>query len=197
MGEPARRYSWPPFEPGNEAALRHGADSPRVLAPLATAIAEGIRDVVPHLASPVFAPDVEALAWAEAECRLRRADLDERGLTDESGEDRAGVERWHRAESRRLALRRELGLTPVAMSRVLTSLSGAAGAVGDESFAATLRAGTEAVARAVVAGLLEPSVGGSVPTSAVLASGEHEVGDGSRSGVERLCGPYSGAEGEL
>ncbi|HEY5057495.1 MAG TPA: hypothetical protein VII51_00630 [Gaiellaceae bacterium] len=34
VGGPARRYSWPPFEPGNEAALTHGATSERHIRPL-------------------------------------------------------------------------------------------------------------------------------------------------------------------
>jgi len=34
-GGPARGYSWPPFEAGNEAALTHGATSERHIRPLA------------------------------------------------------------------------------------------------------------------------------------------------------------------
>ena len=35
-GGPARGYSWPPFEPGNEVALRHGAQSERRIGRRAT-----------------------------------------------------------------------------------------------------------------------------------------------------------------
>jgi hypothetical protein len=34
-GGPARGYSWPPFEPGNTASLKHGLSSERRIAPLA------------------------------------------------------------------------------------------------------------------------------------------------------------------
>ena len=34
-GGPARGYSWPPFEVGNEAAVRHGATSERHIRPIA------------------------------------------------------------------------------------------------------------------------------------------------------------------
>jgi hypothetical protein len=42
-GVPARNYSWPPFEPGNTAAVRHGCYSPLTLAPRAEEIAVLIR----------------------------------------------------------------------------------------------------------------------------------------------------------
>lgn len=42
-GLPARGYSWPPFEPGNGAAVRHGCYSPLTLAPRAEEIAALIR----------------------------------------------------------------------------------------------------------------------------------------------------------
>lgn len=56
---PARRYSWPPFEPGNsvgerfedgnQAARTHGAYSDAVIAPRARELAEVILDANPHL----------------------------------------------------------------------------------------------------------------------------------------------------
>ena len=46
---PARRYSWPPFEPGNSAAVTHGAHSEQRLAPLRAELAASLRRDYPHL----------------------------------------------------------------------------------------------------------------------------------------------------
>jgi hypothetical protein len=39
MGEPARNYSWEPFQPGNTLSLRHAAYSEGVIQPLADDLA--------------------------------------------------------------------------------------------------------------------------------------------------------------
>lgn len=48
-GGPARRYSWPPFEPGNTAAVTHGARSDRLVEARARELAPGIFEANPHL----------------------------------------------------------------------------------------------------------------------------------------------------
>ncbi len=61
MTSPPRGYSWPPFEPGNVAAVRHGTFSSRKVAQ----VAETLR---PTLAGPL-----EACPWIED---LDRAEVD-------------------------------------------------------------------------------------------------------------------------
>jgi len=72
---PPRGYSWPPFEPGNVAAVRHGACS----SPKVAEVAETLR---PTLAGPL-----EACPWIEdhdgAEVDASAADC-----TDGVGRDR-------------------------------------------------------------------------------------------------------------
>jgi hypothetical protein len=48
-GGPARRYSWPPFEPGNLAGLKHGAQSDRLVEPRARELLAAILEANPHL----------------------------------------------------------------------------------------------------------------------------------------------------
>jgi hypothetical protein len=48
-GGPARRYSWPPFEAGNQAAVRHGAHSPELVEARARELAPAILEANPHL----------------------------------------------------------------------------------------------------------------------------------------------------
>jgi hypothetical protein len=45
----ARGYSWPPAEPGNTLALRHGANSPRLVSERAAEILEEYREKYPWL----------------------------------------------------------------------------------------------------------------------------------------------------
>lgn len=115
-GTPARGWSWPPFEPGNEVALSHGAYSARHVEPLAEQLRAELTTMAPWCSAPAFAATVRAWAVTEARCRLLQAFVDERGLVDEQGELRvasaqAMLDRQERAAAR---LRVELGLTPSA-----------------------------------------------------------------------------------
>jgi hypothetical protein len=47
---PARGYSWPPFAPGHELSLKHGAWSPRKVGERAQVVRDEILDLVPGLA---------------------------------------------------------------------------------------------------------------------------------------------------
>ena len=82
MGEPARGYSWAPFEVGNGAALKHGARSPRMIRPVAEQLLREVAAVAPWAARPPFAAELDAWAWHEARARLLRAWLDEHGVLD-------------------------------------------------------------------------------------------------------------------
>jgi hypothetical protein len=71
-GTPARGYSWPPFEPGNEVALRHGAYSPRRVDPLAKEIVDHLLTdpELAYLHAPRHRWTVLALGRAEAQVQL-------------------------------------------------------------------------------------------------------------------------------
>ena len=45
----ARGYSWPPFEPGNTLAVKHGARSDRLVQARAVEISPLVFDANPHL----------------------------------------------------------------------------------------------------------------------------------------------------
>jgi hypothetical protein len=59
----ARGYSWPPFEPGNGAAIKHGATSRRRVQPLADELARQCREVAPWVGVPAFAATVADWSW--------------------------------------------------------------------------------------------------------------------------------------
>src|SRR5213595_2252112 len=83
---PARHYSWPPFEPGNMKALKHGARSPRMIAPLADLLLEHLEDAAPWCMRPAF--EMARYRWAQAQARALLLDawLDEHGMLDPSSE---------------------------------------------------------------------------------------------------------------
>lgn len=110
----ARGYSWPPFEPGNEAAVTHGAHSPRKVRPVADQLKRELVAAAPWAMGPTFAAVVEAWAVAEAQCRLLREWLDEVGILDDAGEPRGALKALSQAESRADRARTQLGLSPAA-----------------------------------------------------------------------------------
>jgi len=120
VGELARGYSWPPFEPGNEAALTHGATSPRYIEPRAAEIAEAILSAedMADLTSPRYRLDVLALARAEAQ--IERLD---KWLGSEVG-DLSDTRRLaaygllDKAERRAAGCRTRLGMSPLARARL-------------------------------------------------------------------------------
>ena len=122
-GGPARDYSWEPFELGNEAAVRHGAWSERRVAPLADQARTRLLDVAPWLASPAFAPAVEA--WARAEARVALVDtyVAEQGPLDENGKPRPAIELLIRLERLALTLRQAVGLDPASRARIERDLA--------------------------------------------------------------------------
>jgi hypothetical protein len=147
-GEP--RHPWkedpysntvrPPFGPGNTASLMHGANSRRMLAPVAARLEAEIVEVAPWCARPGFGPAVREWAFAEAVCELYQAWFSERGLFGEDGKLAPGLVRWDRAEARASTLRAELGLTPQALASLLGSLATVAATSGDDGGLAALKA---------------------------------------------------------
>jgi hypothetical protein len=115
--------SRPPFEPGHELSLRHGAMSERKLQPIAEQLTEDLLEVAPWCDRPAFRPAVEAWAWSEAVCVKYRAWFAERGLSDEAGEPLPGLVRWDRAEARASALRKRLSIDPSSFASFLSRLA--------------------------------------------------------------------------
>lgn len=109
-GMPASGRLAQPYEPGNTAALRHGATSPRVVKPLAAEIASELLERRPDLER--YPDALEAYAQALARIRLIRAWHDEVGMIDpDKGEVRA-ARSLAQAEAATARLRERLGLDP-------------------------------------------------------------------------------------
>lgn len=160
MSADLNRPSWsrPPFEPGNELAVSHGAYSSKKLAPLAAEIeaqARSMPDWPPHLVgSTRYDPEVQAWAWAEATCvRLRdylaeqdplewlseTIDTDEQETQVSQSSKRrvshtrrttAALEMLRRWETTAGNRREKLGLTPVTAARLARDLMAARHSAG-------------------------------------------------------------------
>jgi hypothetical protein len=141
---PARNYSWPAAEPGNQLATVHGARSERRIAPLADQIASSLLshpDTPPYLREPSYAPAVRAWSRAEAVVSLMWDWLAEQDLdtaladtttTDEAERTSRGkssrrttsrhvesvLTQLHRHEVRAANLRSRLGLDPLSRARL-------------------------------------------------------------------------------
>jgi hypothetical protein len=139
MTTPARGFSWPPFGPGNTVGLRHGANSTRMIAPIARALAEDLAAQAPWTASAGFVGVVASWAWAEAQAALLRGWIDEHGMLDDAGEDTGAVKALDRVERRLDKARDALGLSPQALGRLLQTAASVATATGDTESLASLR----------------------------------------------------------
>jgi hypothetical protein len=146
-GEPPERYGrgqhpnsraqlkpgagqWKPGQPSPHLkhGLRSGEDaSPEwrrmILAPAADEIVEALADAVPLKGPdgrclPQFRPAVEAAALLSIQVRRCVAYLSTQGDTDERGRLRPEVEQLDRATARYLSALRELGATPLAVSKL-------------------------------------------------------------------------------
>lgn len=115
-GVPARG-SWPPFEDGNLAAVRHGAYSPRQVSALAAEIVERVA-LDAYLREPRYAAALWAWASAEARCQLLREYLDEQGPLDPKGRPRPAVDALIRFERLAGEQRQRLGLDPLSRARL-------------------------------------------------------------------------------
>jgi hypothetical protein len=112
-----------PYQPGNFAAEKHGALSPRRVQPLADGLAAEIVTAAPWTGPGAFAGAVADLAWHLAVKTLLRDWIDEHGLL--SDEAQAATNLLDRTHGRIDRLRAELALTPASWSRLVTSLGSA------------------------------------------------------------------------
>jgi hypothetical protein len=126
----ARGYSWPPFEKGNLAALRHGANSERIVSAKAQEIRDLLLQSFPFLAEEAFLEATERYVRAEARAQLLHDYCMEKA-------EREGVEAvprtlWQeasRAESNAAKCASDLGLDPAGFARIGRDL-GVAGSIG-------------------------------------------------------------------
>ena len=117
MTQPARRYSWEPFEAGNQVALKHGAWSPRRVDPRASELVELVSPTVSWW-TPADRPAVWAWARCEARIELLVEYLAELGDLDDAGDVRPASDLLTRLESQAMGHRARLGLDPLSRARL-------------------------------------------------------------------------------
>jgi hypothetical protein len=139
-GLAARGYSWPPFGPdnpgvpapeGNTRALTHGAYSARTWRPLADRIAAELPDIAPWCTRPTYGPAVAAWSRTEAQLQLVMTWLDEHGPLDKDGAPRPATALLAKLEAHARELRNDLGLSPLALAKLLSILDSAPAGTDD------------------------------------------------------------------
>jgi len=124
---PARGYSWPPAEAGNEKALTHGAYSPRMIEEKAADVRETLLEICPWLDVPEYAPAIARFLRAEARSLLLHSAILKQAA-ERGGEDKVSSRLWEQATaSDRLAaqLGNVLGLDPLGRARLAQTASAA------------------------------------------------------------------------
>jgi hypothetical protein len=124
MTSPARRYSWPPFEEGNTAAMTHGI----YRAGRAEAVAARVELIAEQVATQYgwtrpYGDERRHYARAVCDEEDMRAYLDEVGYLDEQGHERSAVRTLERFAARAARARQALGLNPMAHARLLSLVS--------------------------------------------------------------------------
>jgi hypothetical protein len=124
---PAFEGQRPPFGPGHELSVRHGAYSPRKYEPLARELVENVLadDHQAFTHAPAFRPALWAWARAEAQVQLLTeylaglAEAANNGVGDLDDERvRAAYLLLHRAEMRAQSGRSRLGMDPLSRARL-------------------------------------------------------------------------------
>lgn len=140
MADDKRGYSWPPFEPGHTLSLKHGADSPRQVQPVADELEAWLHEAAPWTRAQSNLATVKAWAWAEARAQLIRSWLDQHEAVNDEGEVPAAATYLERIEARAARLREELAQTPQSKAKLLAALTSIAVASGDDEGLAALKA---------------------------------------------------------
>lgn len=124
---PAFEGQRPPFQPGHELTLQHGAYSPRKVDPLAAELVDQVLadPSTGYLQAAVWRPALWAWARAEAQVQLlteylaKAAQATGDGIGDLDRESvRAAYLLLHRAETRATTGRTRLGLDPLSAARL-------------------------------------------------------------------------------
>lgn len=113
----------PPFQPGHELSMKHGAGSPRKRDPIAQALAAELLmdDSVGYLKAPRFAAAVQAWAQAEAKVALISDWVDSMPI-EKAAESKQGstsaLELLRKWETTASTHRARLGLDPVSAAKL-------------------------------------------------------------------------------
>ena len=136
----------PPFEPGNEAAVRHGAFSQKRVERAAEIIGADLLERYPHVRD--FPESVAALARVEGITKMMASDI-AKGLYNKQGELKASLlARWTSAENTAARLRASLGMTPESEASVARDRAAAVSlAAGVDLHAIAARGGAAMAAR--------------------------------------------------
>lgn len=145
-GHVARGYSWPPFEPGHWKSLKHGAQSPRKIRPIAEALEAELVNEATWTDRSAFRSARASWAWVEAQLLLLRVWIDEHGELDATSE--RAVVLAEKLEGRAAKLRDGLGLTPAALGKLLAQLASVQAAGGDSQGLAAVQAEGQAIVAA-------------------------------------------------
>lgn len=134
-GTPLEPWQRPPFRPGHELSMKHGAYSPRRFEPLAEELVERTvtaasapSSSTPWLVEPSYRPALWAWARCEAQAQLLTEWLlDHGGAIDEDGQVQGAAALLERVERRGITLRSRLGLDPVSRARLSSDVASAGG----------------------------------------------------------------------
>lgn len=123
MWTPAFPGQRPPFQPGHELTLKHGARSPRKVNPLAAQYVAAVLadDDVAYLRAPAYLPAVQAWAAAEARVSLIEAwvaDMTMERATESGQGQTSPLELLRKWEASAATHRARLGLDPLSRARL-------------------------------------------------------------------------------
>jgi len=121
-GQPARGYSWPPFEKGHMLSVRHGAFSPRLISERAATIYAELEEKCSWLIeTDAFAVDT----WCRARARLGMLQDYIEEVAARDGIPAVKPYLWSeasRAESNVLKAEEALGLSPAGRAKLARDL---------------------------------------------------------------------------
>jgi hypothetical protein len=129
----ARGYSWPPFEPGNTAALTHGATSNALVNPRAEELIPALYETFTHLDPVKDSLAVKRLAKVVVRLELADAWLNQQDdpifADPRRGKPHRVLERVERWERQATGLEQHLSMSPQARIQIerLLLKSGASG----------------------------------------------------------------------
>jgi hypothetical protein len=121
--QPARGYSWLPFEEGNELSIRHGAFSQRRVSARSLEIRDALFVAYPYLADDVFMEAVERYTRAEARAVMLHEHV--MSVAEEHGVEAVKPYLWSettRAEANAAKFGQDCGLDPTGHARIAHDL---------------------------------------------------------------------------
>jgi hypothetical protein len=108
-----------PAEPGNLLALKHGADSPRVIEVMARLVREEVTEQANWITQPIFSDALERYCRVEARARLLSDHIF--AVCESQGADKIPVRLWESSvavDNAACRAAEALGITPLSRSRL-------------------------------------------------------------------------------